>query len=478
VLHGTKPSTPSGQQEEQMTHLTGKMLRWLGDQLYGRVSLPGDDRYAAATAIWAKPVDRRPRAVAHCRSPDDVQAAIRAARNCDLPLSVRGGGHDWAGRALCDGLVIDVSGMRRVEAYHENGTARIAGGARASDVLGSDELLNLAAVTGSVGAVGMAGLTLGGGYGPLIGRFGLALDNLLAAEVVLPDGRIVTAMPDREPELFWALRGGGGNFGVVTEMHVRLHYLPSVYSGMLIFPFAEAKAVLQACADIAASAPDGLTAQVGCVAGPDGAPVVFAVPTWCGAPEEGEARTAPFFKIGTLVAAAVKPTSYRASLTAFDPFIVNGHRALIETCWLPMLDSRGIDAFIEVMGSAVSPGCAIFTHEFKGAAARIPESATAFGLRRDHVLIEILATFPDRGDRLAEQRHREWARAARQAFDGIALPGGYPNLLAQDDSGRATKSYGRNAERLIRAKRQYDPDSLFSSAIPLPMCEQCANFKR
>jgi FAD/FMN-containing dehydrogenase len=464
VLRGTVRA----KEEDQMTDLTGKTLRWLGDQLSGQVSLPGDDRYTAVTAIWAKPVGRRPRAVAHCPSPEDVQAAIRAARNCDLPLSVRGGGHDWAGRALCDGLVIDLSGMRRVEAYPENGTARIAGGARASDVLGAGEPLDLAAVTGSVGAVGMAGLTLGGGYGPLIGRFGLALDNLLAAEVVLPDGRIVTAMPDREPDLFWALRGGGGNFGVVTEIHVQLHRLASVHSGMLIFPFAGAKPVLKACAEIAASAPDALTAQVGCVAGPDGAPVVFVAPTWCGAPEEGEARTAPFLKLGTLLAGAVKPTSYRASLTAFDPFIINGQRALMETCWLPTLDSRGIDAFIEAMENAVSPGCAIFTHEFKGAAARIPESATAFGLRRDHVLVEILATFPGQADRIEEQRHREWARAARRVFEGIALPGGYPNLLAQGEQDRAAKSYGGNADRLVRVKRQYDPDNVFSSAIPLP----------
>jgi hypothetical protein len=170
--------------------------------------------------------------------------------------------------------------------------------------------------------------------------------------------------------------------------------------------------VLQDCADIAASAPDGLTAQVGCIAGPDGSPVVFAVPTWCGAPEEGEARTAPFLKLGTLLGGAVKPTSYRASLTAFDPFIVNGQRALMETCWLPAIDSRGIDALIGAMESAISPGCAIFTHEFKGAAARIPESATAFGLRRDHVLVEILAAFPGQADRIEEQRHRAWARAA------------------------------------------------------------------
>ena len=156
-----------------MTDLIGRTLHRLTLRLPGRVSVPGNDRYAKATAIWAKS-DRTPRAIVHCQSADDVQAAIRAARNCDLPLSVRGGGHDWAGRALCDGLVIDLSGMNRVDLYLENCTARIGGGTRASTLLGAIEPFGIAAVTGSCGPVGMAGLTFGGGYGPLIGRFGLA----------------------------------------------------------------------------------------------------------------------------------------------------------------------------------------------------------------------------------------------------------------------------------------------------------------
>ena len=211
-------------------------------------------------------------------------------------------------------------------------------------------------MTGSVGSVGITGLTLGGGYGPLIGRFGLALDNLLAAEVVLADGRIVTAMPGREEELFWALRGGGGNFGVATEMHIQLHHLSSVRSGMLIYPFAEAKAVLERYADVVNSAPDGLTAQVGFVAG---APVVLVVPTWCGSPVDGEAQVAPFLKLGTLLAGAVETRSYAASLTAFDSYIVNGQPVFMQTYSVPALDSISIDAFIQAMQTAVSPGCAI-----------------------------------------------------------------------------------------------------------------------
>jgi hypothetical protein len=198
--------------------------------------------------------------------------------------------------------------------------------------------------------------------------------------------------------------------------------------------------------------------------------MVMVVPTWCGPPEEGEARLTPFFQLGTVLMSSVETTPHWASLAVFDKFLVYGQRYLIETCWLPALDSRGVDAFIGAMETALSPCCAVFTHEFKGAAARVPEEATAFGLRRDHVLIEIIAWFVDGPDNAEEERRRQWARATREAFDAITLPGGYPTLLAGDeDPDRVARSYGRNAERLIKAKRRCDPDNVFRSAIPLPV---------
>jgi FAD/FMN-containing dehydrogenase len=370
---------------------------------------------------------------------------------------------------LCDGIVIDLSGMKEVAVSRDSLTVWIAGGTRALDLLAVTDPLGLAGVTGSCGAVGMAGFTLGGGYGALTGRFGLGLDNLLAAEVVLADGRIVTATHDSEEELFWALRGGGGNFGVVTAMQLRLHDLPSIRSGMLLFPFAEAKAVLEGCAEIAVSAPDELSVQLGLAIGPDGTPVVMAVPSWCGRPEEGEARLAPFFRLGPPIANTVSAMPYGGRLAIFEPFIVNGRRTFMETCWLPRLDSGSIAALIQAIAAAASPGCAIFTHEFWGAAARVPVEATAFGLRRDHVLVEILAWLADGTDKLEEQRHRQWALATRRALDAGALPGGYPNLLGPGDPDRVAKSYGPHAERLSRAKQQYDPTNVFCSAIPLPV---------
>ena len=354
----TTKSTPSEWRYSQCLIKSNEHYARLADNCPGRVSLPGEDGYAAATAIWAKPVGPLPRAVVHCRTTEDVQLSIAIARDCGLPLSVRGGGHHWAGRALCAGIVIDLSGMNGVSVDADHRSAIISGGARAADLAAVTDPLHVAAVTGTCSAVGMAGLTLGGGYGPLIGRFGLALDNLLAAQVVLADGRTVVASRDNEEELFWALRGGGGNFGVVTAMRHRLHNLPSVRTGMLVYPFAEARAVLRRSADIAASSPEDLTVEFACVGGPDGKPVVIVLPTWCGATADGEARVAPFLKLGTLLAGSLEAMSYGTSLTLYDPYIVNGQRVFMETCWLPALDSAGIAAFIEAMAAAVSPGCA------------------------------------------------------------------------------------------------------------------------
>jgi FAD/FMN-containing dehydrogenase len=450
-----------------MTDLIERTFRSLSQQMPGRVSLPGDARYAAATALWAKPVGVPPSAVVHCRHAEDVQAAIRAARERDLPLSVRGGGHDWAGRALCDGIVIDLAEMRDVIISPDRRTTRISGGARACDVTAVADPLHLAAVTGSAGCVGMTGLALGGGYGPLIGRFGLALDNVTAAEVVLADGRMVSADREHEADLFWALRGGGGNFGVVTAMRHRLHELPSVHSGLLVYPFSEARAVLEGCAAIAASMPEELTVQLALLVDPSGTPMVVVVPAWCGLPEQGERRLAPFLRLGTLLAGTIERKSYGALLATFDAHIANGLRTFMETCWLPSLESSSIGIFIDAMKSAVSPGCALVTHEFKGAASRVAADATAFGLRRDHVLVEVLASFAGQSCSFEEQAHRDWARTTREAF-ATALPGGYPNFLGKDAAERAAHSYGCNAERLIKAKSLYDPDNVFSSAIPLP----------
>ena len=244
----------------------------------GRVALPGHELYDEGCRVWNRAIHHRPAMVAFCKRPEDVQAAVRAARRYGLPLSVRGGGHDWAGRALRDsGIVIELTGMRDVAVDPRSLVATVAGGARAKDVAAAAGAHGLVAALGNCGAVGMAGLALGGGYGPLSGTWGLAADNLLGAEVVLADGRCVGTGPDAEPDLFWGLRGGGGNFGVVTSLRVRLHAARHVLVGSIIYNWNEVGAVLRRYAAFAATAPDELGVAVGIVCGPDGEPVVMLI---------------------------------------------------------------------------------------------------------------------------------------------------------------------------------------------------------
>jgi FAD/FMN-containing dehydrogenase len=436
-------------------------------QLRGLVSMPGQDGYLAATETWARQRDVRPHFVVHCRTAGDVQAAILAARERNLPLSVRGGGHDWAGRALCDGVVIDLSGMRSVVLDPGRRAVTVGGGTRVSDITAVTDEHGLAVTAGSAGSVGMTGLALGGGYGPLIGRFGLALDNVLEVQIVLADGEIVFADAARNEELFWAIRGGGGNFGVVTAMRTRLHELAGVYSGMLVYPFAEARSVLEGCAAIAGEMPDEFSMQVGIVGDGKDSFSVVVVPTWSGALEHGEQRLAPMLRLGSLLGGAIEPKSYGELLRTFDAVAGAGLRVLMDCCWLSVLDGDGIDTFVSAMRNAPSPGCAILTHDFKGAASRVPVDATAFGLRRDHILVEILAMLPGDANPHDEQQHWNWIRSTRAAFRH-AIPGGYPNLLGRNERHRAAMGFGPNAARVMQAKRRYDPDNVFCSAIPLP----------
>jgi hypothetical protein len=251
-------------------------------------------------------------------------------------------------------------------------------------------------------------------------------------------------------------------------LRIRLHELPNVVSGMLIYPFSEARTVLRRFAEAVSTMPDELTVQIGAVAGPDGVPVIMLVPTWSGRQGQGDEHIAPLLEFGTLLVNTVDAVRYGTSLSVFDPHIVNGQRVFMETCSLPVLEGTNVDLLVEAMAGAASSGCAIVSHEFRGAASRVPAEATAFGLRRDHVMIEFIASCPDRSDSSEERRHQQWVRDTRHTFDPIALPGGYPNFLGPDDADRAAGSFGPNVERLATLKHRYDPENIFRSAIPLP----------
>jgi len=390
---------------------------------------------------------------------------VLTARSHDVPLSVRGGGNDWAGRSLRDGgLVIDLTEMRQVVITPQLQVASVEGGATAGDVVAAAQPHGLTAATGTTGGVGMAGLTLGGGYGPLNGRFGLALDNLLSAEVVLADGRQVTANPTSEPELYWALRGGGGNFGVATSLSIRLHAVPEILSGFIIYPWSQATDVWTQLNEILHHGPDELTVQSGILSGSDGGPTVFLSPVWSGDLARGHTVVEQLLRLGTPLSSQVAPTRYADMLSFFDAQTVTGRHYALRTRTVPSYTPDVIAALIEAGESQSSVLSGVFIHHFHGAATRVAVDSTAFGIRTPHFVVEILAAWNPDDD---QTPHLAWADGVSTNLAADALPGGYANLLGPTDHDQIAHAYGPNAERLLAAKNRYDPDQVFS-AIPLP----------
>jgi FAD/FMN-containing dehydrogenase len=435
----------------------------------GCVALPGQELYDEGSRVWNGAVRRHPAIIAFCKGPEDVRVAVRAARRHGLPLSVRGGGHDWAGRALRDdGLVIDLTGMRDVAVDPQALVATVAGGARAKDVAAAAGAHGLVAALGQCGTLGVAGFTLGGGYGPLNGTCGVAADNLLGAEIVLADGQRVTTGPEAEPDLLWALRGGGGNFGVVTSLRIRLHPARDMLAGTIIYNWNEASAVLRRYAAFAATAPDELGAPVGVMPGPDGEPVVMVVPLWNGDRRQGERVMEDVRAFGTPRSAQVGPATYSDLLAQFDAWVeaADGCHWETRTRSLPAITAGAAEAIIAAKARAASPLCTVFFHHFHGAATRMAPDSAAFGQRREHFMVEIVAGWKPDGD--DGSAHRRWAHDLLQSLAPFALPGGYPNLLGPDDREQAEEAYGGNAARLRALKRRFDPDGVFTSAIPLP----------
>ena len=435
----------------------------------GRVVLRGDDDYARTRQIWNRAVENQPALLAVCESSEDVQAAVRIARRYNLPVSVRGGGHDWTGRALCsDGLVIDLSGMRQVIVDPHSRIATVAGGAKAKDVAAAAGAHGLVAALGNCGGVGMAGLTLGGGYGPLNGLYGLAADNLLGAEVVLADGHRLTIGPEEEPELFWALRGGGGNFGVVTSMRVQLHEMRCMIAGPVMYPLTDAESVLRCYAAFAATMPDELGISVGMTSGPDGQPTLLFLPLWNGDKQRGEQIMSDFQALGTPQLAQVGPTTYGDMLALFDAWVdaTDGCYWEFRTRSLPALSPGAIDVITRAVANRTSPYSMVNLHHLHGAATRIAAEATAFGLRQGHFMMEIIAGWkPDEGSGVT---HRQWAQDLWEALAPFALPGGYASFLLPRDREQIRDACGTNGVRLRSLKRRFDPDGVFASAIPLP----------
>lgn len=429
---------------------------------------PGTDGYDESVALWNGAVEHKPALIARCRTINDVQASLALAQAQGYEISVRGGGHDWVGRALRQGgLVIDISGMQEVAIDVAAKEATVAAGATATRVCAAAEPYGLAAVTGNTGAVSLVGLLLGGGYGPLTSRYGLALDSLLEAKIVLADGRVLDANASQNADLFWAIRGGGGNFGIVTSVRVRLHEMASVLSGVILFPWEDARSVLRGYNELMSSAPDELSVAAALATGPDGKPIVILAPTWSGDPEEGQRVIARIQGLGTPLVTRIGPMTCGEVLNSFDAQVVNGRHYAVQTRWLQEISEDALSIFIESYGQRTSRFSMVAFGHFHGAGTRVAADATAFGLRRAHFLAIIYSTWESSMDG-DPQTHRQWGLDMSSKLASSSLPGGYANLLGPYAHEQIVAAYGDNAARLIEIKRRFDPGNVFSSAIPLP----------
>lgn len=432
--------------------------------LNGELIREGHTAYEEARKIWNAMIDRRPALIVRCRGTDDVVRSVNFARDHAIPLSVRGGGHNVSGNALCEGgLVVDLFPMKEVRVDPERHVATVEGGATLRDLDLKTQEFGLATTGGIVSTTGVAGFTLGGGLGMLMRKHGLACDNLLGVEIVTADGRVRKANAGENRDLFWAVRGGGGNFGVVTSFEFKLHPLGKILYGPVLHPIDRARDVLRFYRKFMEGAPDELQAYAGLLPSPQGAPVAAVVAAYAGPIEDGERVLRPLRELGTPLVDQIHPTAYVDHRGLFDAFYPAGLRNYWKASFLSELSDEAIDTMVTHYAKTPSPQTAVALEPMGGAVARIGKDETAFAHRDAPFGIIITAAWTNPADDAA---HKAWARGLWQAMESFSSGGVYVNYMEDErDEGadRVRAAYGRNYERLVAVKRTYDPKNLFRS---------------
>jgi FAD/FMN-containing dehydrogenase len=438
-----------------------KAVTDLSTRFSGALLRPGDTGYDDARRVHNGLVDKRPALIAQCHGTADVVDAVRLAGAHDLEISVRGGGHNVAGRAVSDGgLMVDLSPMRGIHIDAARRTARAQGGVTWREFNRETQLHGLATTGGVISTTGIAGLTLGGGLGWLMGKYSLAADNLVAAEVVTAAGDVVRASADENADLLWGLRGGGGNFGVASWLEYRLHPVGPVTGGLAAHPFERARDVLHFYRDAAASLPDELTLFAGLVHAPDGSGHKLAaiLACHCGTPAAGEAALKPIKAFGPPVMDAMGPTSYEAINTMLDAGFPRGALNYWKASFLEALSDAAIDALVARFALCPSPMSGLVLEHFHGAVTRIGVSETAFPHRGRGFNVVIASEWMDPA---ATRVNVAWARETYDALRPFLAAGRYSNYLADDEGGEAAAAYGPNQARLRALKTKYDPTNVF-----------------
>ncbi len=436
-------------------------VRELRSRLRGSVLTPGDPGYDEARGIQNGMFDRRPALIARCLGTADVADAARFARANDLELAVRGGGHSVAGYSVCEGgLMLDLSLMRGVHVDARRRIARAGGGATWGDFNRETQLHGLATTGGIVSTTGVAGLTLGGGLGWLMGKHGLAVDNLIAAEVVTATGDVVRASAEEEPELFWGLRGGGGNFGVASWLEYTLHPVGPVTSGVVAYPIGRAHDLLRLFRDLIASAPDELTLHGGLTHTPEGVPIAAIIACHSGSLADGEAATRRIKRFGAPVADSLGPASYVDTNTQlFDWAFPKGARNYWKSGFVSELPDAAVDVLADQFAVCPSSMSLIAFEHIHGAAVRVSASDTAFSQRRECCTCLIISEWLDPQD---DEKNIAWARDAHAALRPFMVGEAYVNYMGGDEPEAAReRAYGPNYARLAALKKRFDPTNVF-----------------
>lgn len=421
---------------------------------------PGDADYDDARRIHNGLIDKRPALIARCRSTADVVAAVGRARAVGLEISVRGGGHNVAGRAVtAGGLMIDLSPMKDIVVDTRARTARAQPGLTWGEFNTATAAHGLATTGGVVSTTGISGLTLGGGFGWLQGKYGLTVDNLLAAEVVTADGEVIEASANVNADLFWALRGGGGNFGVVTSFTYRLHPVTTVLGGPTAFPLADAAVVIDGYRRLTSEAPDELGVQCGLLTGPDGATKVAAlVVCHCGELDQAWADIGLVRELGTPLLDGVGPQSYLDRNAQLDGDFPAGALNYWKSAFFEELSDAATRVLVERFEQCPSSMSLCILEHMGGAATRVPSDATAYPHREPGHNLLILSQWTDPAE---TEPNIAWTRETFEALQPYMADRRYVNYLSDDDAGYTRDAYGANYERLVEVKRRYDPENVF-----------------
>jgi len=454
---------------EHKSEIDGAALEAFGGRLRGKLCAPGDDGFDEARTIWNAMIDRSPDMAVRCAGAADVINAVRFADAHGLDIAVRAGGHNIAGSAVADGgLLIDLSPMKSVRVDPVARRAHVEPGASLGDVDKETQAFGLALPTGINSTTGIAGLTLGGGFGWLTRTYGMTIDNLVSADVVTAKGELAHASEKRNPDLFWAIRGGGGNFGIVTAFDFRLHPVgPQVFSGLIVHPFDKAPALLKDYARVVREAPDELTVWSVMRKAPPlpfipeewhGREVLVFAACYAGAMADGEKAAAPLRALGEPIADVLGPHPFTGWQTAFDPLLTPGARNYWKSHDFADISDEAIAVITDAVGTLPSPECEVFIAQVGGAMARVAADATAYPNRDAHFIMNVHTRWREPAE---DEKCISWARDLFNKAAPYATGSAYVNFIPEDEPDRTEEVYGPNYKRLAEIKKRWDPANRF-----------------